>query len=106
METRTAKEEAADFLAAILAEGPQPVGRIEEEARAAGVLGGEQDIGQSKPFRLARSALGIKPRQAKGERAPGWVWEQRSTARRDQAENLHKREYDPLRRRDGLSHCR
>jgi hypothetical protein len=75
MDTRTAKEEARDFLADILAEGPQPVRKIEEEAKAAGLLGGEQDIGQSKPFRLARSALGIKPRQAKGEKAAGWVWE-------------------------------
>src|SRR5262249_41210672 len=75
VETRTAKEEAEDFLANILAEGPQPVRRIEEEAKAAGLWGGEQDIGQSKPFRLARSVLGIKPRQVKGEKAAGWVWE-------------------------------
>jgi putative DNA primase/helicase len=75
IEIRTAKEEAADFLASFLAEGPQPVRKIEDEARAAGLLGGEQDIGQSKPFRLARAALGIKPRQATGEKAVGWVWE-------------------------------
>jgi hypothetical protein len=75
VETRTAKEEAEDFLASILAEGPQPVRKIEEEARAAGLLGSEQDIGQSKPFRLARSALGIKPRQPRGDKAGGWVWE-------------------------------
>jgi putative DNA primase/helicase len=74
VETRTAKEEAEDFLADILAEGPQPVRRIEEEARAAGLLGGDQDIGQSKPFRSARNALGIKPYQPKGAKSGGWVW--------------------------------
>jgi hypothetical protein len=74
-ESRTAKEEAKNFLSTLLAEGPQPVSRIEEEARGAGLLGGEQDIGQSKPFRLARGALGIKPRQPKGEKAGGWIWE-------------------------------
>jgi putative DNA primase/helicase len=70
LETRTAKEEVKDFLADILAEGPQPVRKIEDEARAAGLLGGEQDIGQSKPFRLARSALGSSLAKRRGRRRP------------------------------------
>jgi hypothetical protein len=31
-------------------------------------------IGESKPFRAARDALGIKPYQQKGEKAGGWLW--------------------------------
>jgi hypothetical protein len=50
VETRSAKEDVKNFLADILAQGPQPVSKIEEEAKAAGLLGGQQDIGQSKPF--------------------------------------------------------
>ena len=98
-ETRTAKEEAVDFLADFLAQGPQPVRKIEDEARAAGLLGGEQDIGQSKPFRLARSALGIKPRQAKGERAAGWVWELPATYQMPSGYQMPSKERAPDRQR-------
>jgi hypothetical protein len=67
-------DDAEDFLLAVLADGPVKVEIIEKEAKAAGLLGVEQSIGQSKPFRSARSRLGIKPYQPKGEKAPGWAW--------------------------------
>jgi hypothetical protein len=31
-------------------------------------------IGQSKPFRLARARLGIKPAKSPGSMGGGWVW--------------------------------
>jgi len=42
----------------------------------AGLLGEGKPISQSKPFRLARIELGIKPRRAGGLGGGGrWVWE-------------------------------
>jgi hypothetical protein len=58
----------------VLAEGALKVSEIEAEARAACLLGAGQSIGQSKPFRATRKILGIKPYQAEGQRAGGWVW--------------------------------
>ena len=71
---RSDAEEAADFLTSLLATGAVKVEIIEQEAIKAGLLGVEQSIGQSKPFRSARKRLGIKPYQPKGEKAPGWEW--------------------------------
>lgn len=71
---RSDAEEAADFLTTLLATGAVKVEIIEQEAMKAGLLGVEQSIGQSKPFRSARKRLGIKPYQPKGEKAPGWEW--------------------------------
>jgi hypothetical protein len=73
-ECRSSKEDAIEFLQAVLTHEPAKVELIEQEARAAGLLGREQSIGQSKPFRSARKALGIKPYQPKGVKAGGWVW--------------------------------
>ena len=73
-DSRTETEEAVAFLTTMLADGPLPVTKIEEEARAAGVFGGDGEIGQSKAFRRARQKLGIKPYQLKGLKAGGWVW--------------------------------
>jgi putative DNA primase/helicase len=70
----TATDDATEFLRIILADGPVAVPNLEEEARAAGYLRPEQSISQSKPFRCARDALGIKPYQAKGVKARGWFW--------------------------------
>ena len=58
-ESRSGKDEAADFLRSLLADGPIAVADIEEEARAAGLLGRESPIGQNKSFRNAREALGV-----------------------------------------------
>jgi hypothetical protein len=33
-----------------------------------------KSIGDSKPFRAAREALGIKPYQPKGQKSGGWFW--------------------------------
>jgi putative DNA primase/helicase len=75
-EGRTAKDDAADFLRAVLGAGPMPVPEIEQEARTAGLLGAESLISQSKPFRSARDMLGITPRRTGGTGATGkWVWE-------------------------------
>jgi hypothetical protein len=73
-DSRTETDEAVEFLSMVLADGPLPVTKIEEEAKAAGIFGGERDVGQSKPFRRARKQLGIKPRQIPGQKAGGWVW--------------------------------
>lgn len=73
---RTNKDEAADFLRSVLADGPLPVLQIEAEARQAGLLGPDQPISQNKAFRSARDMLGIKPMRRGGTGASGqWVWE-------------------------------
>jgi hypothetical protein len=58
----------------VLANGALKVIEIEAQAREACLLGASHSIGQSKPFRAARKILGIKPYQAEGQRAGGWVW--------------------------------
>jgi putative DNA primase/helicase len=75
-EGRTGKDDAADFLRAILAAGPMPVLEIAQDARSAGLLGTESSISQSKAFRSARTLLGITPKRTGGTGATGkWVWE-------------------------------
>ncbi len=66
---QTAKADAVEFLSNVLAKGPVKAKDIEKEARAACLLGEDQLIGQSKPFRSARQALGISSYQPKGEKA-------------------------------------
>jgi hypothetical protein len=58
-ESRSGKDEAADFLRSVLSAGPMAVADIEAEARAAGLLGRESPIGQNKMFRDARKELGV-----------------------------------------------
>jgi putative DNA primase/helicase len=58
-ESRSGKDEAADFLRSVLSNGPVAVADIEAEARAAGLLGKESPIGQNKTFREARKELGV-----------------------------------------------
>jgi putative DNA primase/helicase len=58
-ESRSGKDEAADFLRSVLSAGPMAVADIEAEARAAGLLGKESPIGQNKTFRDARKELGV-----------------------------------------------
>jgi hypothetical protein len=75
-EGRTGKDDAADFLRAVLAAGAMPVLEIEQEARAAGLLGAESSISQSKAFRSARTLLGITSQRTGGTGATGkWVWQ-------------------------------
>jgi putative DNA primase/helicase len=71
---QTAKADAVEFLTHVLANGPVKVTDIEKEAQAACLLGENQIIGQSKPFRSARKALGIAPYQPKGQKAGEWLW--------------------------------
>jgi hypothetical protein len=72
---RTATDDAVAFLAEVLKDGPVPVTKIEESARAAGLLGASQRAGQYKPFRRAREELNVETYQPGGENgSPGWVW--------------------------------
>jgi len=71
---QTARADATEFLSNLLGDGPLRVTEIEKEAQAACLLGPDQKIGQSKPFRSARRVLNIVPYQRKGEKAGGWFW--------------------------------
>lgn len=55
----------------LLAAGAVPVLEIEQEARAAGLLGAESSISQNKAFRSARTLLGIAPKRMGGTGALG-----------------------------------
>ncbi len=61
-EERSAREEAADFLRATLARGPQPVKLIQREARDAGIA--------SRTLERAKADLGVRAVQTSG----GWEW--------------------------------
>jgi hypothetical protein len=75
-EGRSGKDDAADFLRDLLAAGAMPVLEIEQEARAAGLLGADSPISQNKAFRSARALLGITSRRTGGTAGSGkWVWE-------------------------------
>ena len=69
----TATDDAIDFLRKALADGPQRVKEVEREAVEASLLAEGKPIGQSKPFRTARKALGII--KGKGGMREGWTWE-------------------------------
>jgi len=58
-ESRSGKDEAADFLRDALASGPVDVSEVETMARSAGLLGDNQRLGQNKAFQNARKELGI-----------------------------------------------
>src|SRR5205823_4083398 len=58
--SETATDEAQEFLETILANGPVDVAEIETQARAAGILGKDQRLGQSKPIRKARQKLAVE----------------------------------------------
>lgn len=53
------KNDAIEFLQTILVEGPMLVSEVQLNAIEAGLLQSGQPIGQSKPFRSARNALGV-----------------------------------------------
>jgi putative DNA primase/helicase len=68
----TATDDCVDFLKAVLVDGPANARNVEREARDAGLLGVEQEISQSKPFRKARKALGVVSEKLGMDK--GWVW--------------------------------
>jgi len=62
------------FLREALAGGKMSVAALEERARAAGLLAGRQTLTDSKAFRSAKAALGIRSRRVGfGPRAV-WLW--------------------------------
>jgi putative DNA primase/helicase len=63
---------AKEFLATELSKGPAKVVDLEREARAAGLLGENERIGKSKPFRAAAEELGIT--KHKCGMTEGWAW--------------------------------
>jgi putative DNA primase/helicase len=69
----TAKEQAIEFLLAVLSSGPKPVRDIEAEAVAAGLHEAGKPIGQNKPLRDARKDLGVETKKS-GAHSAGWVW--------------------------------
>jgi putative DNA primase/helicase len=70
----TAKEMWIEFLRTVLSDGALPAKEVEREAVQACLLAEGKPIGDSKPCRDARKALGMaKPR--KGGMGEGWVWE-------------------------------
>jgi putative DNA primase/helicase len=56
----TATDEAVEFLQIVLANGRVKIHDIEAEARAAGLLGKDQELSLSKPFRSARTELHVR----------------------------------------------
>jgi hypothetical protein len=64
---------AVEFLQTALANGPMGALDVQLEAVAAGLLKSDQPIGQAKPFRDARDALGVVTRrEGFGPRAKYW----------------------------------
>jgi hypothetical protein len=55
----SSKEDAAEFLAEILAYGPVDVLEVERQARAATLLDDDKRLRQNKAFREARKDLGV-----------------------------------------------
>jgi putative DNA primase/helicase len=68
----TIKEQAVEFLVAVLADGPKLVKDIEREATEACLLGAGKSIGDSKPFRAAKKELQVVT--SKQRMDGGWVW--------------------------------
>lgn len=72
-ETRTAQEEATDFLAAALAGGPRPSKHVQAEAREAGI--------SDRTLRRAKAKLRVKATQHReGDKVANWIWELPNTS--------------------------
>jgi hypothetical protein len=71
----TAKDDAIEFLRKVLAAGRVKVVDLEPMARAAGLLGQEEQISQCKPLRSAREFLGIEPYPEGFGHECKWFWE-------------------------------
>jgi hypothetical protein len=63
------------FLKGALSGGAVSVAELEVKARAAGLLGEHQQIGDAKKFRGAKKRLGITSRRDGFGRGGGWLWE-------------------------------
>jgi putative DNA primase/helicase len=70
----TATNDCVEFLSDTLANGRVKVEDLEPMARAAGLLGADKPISQSKPFRLARKKLRIKPKAEGFGSDCKWWW--------------------------------
>jgi hypothetical protein len=68
----TATDDAVEFLQIVLRNGPVRAADIEREAREACLLGEDQPLRQSKPFRSAKKVMGIVTH--KGGLNEGWTW--------------------------------
>jgi AAA domain-containing protein len=68
----TMTSDAVELLRIVLANGPMAVADIEREARAARLLGEDQELRKSKPFQSAKKILGIATH--KSDFAGGWTW--------------------------------
>jgi len=73
-DTRSSKDEAIEFLRKRLADGPVAVTELDQDAHAAGLLGDEESISKSKPWRMARQTLQVKPYQEGNPKR--WYWPQ------------------------------
>ena len=68
----TMTNDAVEFLRIVLASGPMKVADIEREARDACVLGDDQQLSKSTPFKSAKKILGVVTHKAGF--AEGWAW--------------------------------
>jgi hypothetical protein len=68
------RDKVAAFLETALANGPAKVSELERAARAAGLLGERQRVGQAKVFRNAKETLRIDSDHAGFGRGGEWMW--------------------------------
>jgi hypothetical protein len=66
--------EIESFLKQALAGGEETVVALQEKARAAGLLGERQTITDSKVFRSAKAALGVRSHRIGFSRGATWYW--------------------------------
>jgi hypothetical protein len=66
--------EIESFLKQALADGEKTVVALQEKARAAGLLGERQTITDSKSFRSAKAALGVRSHRIGFGRGATWFW--------------------------------
>jgi hypothetical protein len=74
MTIRAPEAVAAEFLRKTLADDALAVSKLETMARSAGLLGERQRISNAKPFRKAKSALGIESIRDGFGAGGGWLW--------------------------------
>jgi hypothetical protein len=74
MNDRPAETRVTTFLKGTLKNAAVSVPKLEVMARAAGLLGERQRISNAKPFRKAKSALGIQSVRDRFGAGGGWLW--------------------------------
>jgi hypothetical protein len=74
MTIRAPEAVAAEFLRKALADDALAVPKLETMARSAGLLGERQRISNAKPFRKAKSALGIESVRDGFGAGGSWLW--------------------------------